>query len=204
MDKELELEEKRQNRLQWFIFVILIPLIAASIFTIVILKAAGIDAGKAARGLGEKIPGIKELVKEEEKPSTKRYETQIASLQGTLKKNEAKISQLESIIDSRDKVINSNEIEKQRLEQEIVEQTRAKDENKKAFKDIIQTYQNMSPGKAAPILSELDENEAVKILSNLSSETLAAILEKMEPAEAASLTQKLTVNVEKKGSGSAQ
>ncbi|WP_409294376.1 MotE family protein [Peribacillus sp. SCS-26] len=204
MDKELELEEKRQNRVQWFIFVILIPLIAASIFTIVILKAAGIDAGKAAKGLGEKIPGIKELVKEEKKPPAKRYETQIASLQDTLKKNEAKISQLESIIDSRDKVISSNEIEKQRLDQEIVELTKAKDENKKAFKDIIQTYQNMSPGKAAPILSELDENEAVKILSNLSSETLAAILEKMEPAEAASLTQKLTVNVEKEGSGSAQ
>ncbi|PLT31548.1 MotE family protein [Peribacillus deserti] len=202
MDKNIELEEKKQNKLQWFLFVILIPLMAAILFSIVILKVAGVNVGSAAKDLGVKLPGISSLMKEEKTtPSVKQYQNKIKSLEASLKQEKTKIAQLENLIDSRDKKINNNEIEKQRLEQEIKELTKAQEENKRAFKDIIQTYQSMSPGKAAPILSELSEDEAVKILSNVNSESLTAILEKMEPSQAASLTQKLTVNMEKEQSG---
>ncbi|MBM7692263.1 flagellar motility protein MotE (MotC chaperone) [Peribacillus deserti] len=202
MDKNLELEEKKQSRLQWLLFVILIPLMAAAIFSIVILKVAGVNVGNAAKAIGQKIPGVSKVFEEEKKPSIELYQKKISGLEESLKQEKTKITQLENIIDSRDKELNNKEIDQQRLQQEVEELTKVQEENKRAFKDIIQTYQTMSPGKAAPILSELSEEESVKILSNISSEALAAILEKMEPAAAARLTQKLTVNVKKQETSS--
>ena len=68
------------------------------------------------------------------------------------------------------------------------------DENRRAFKDIIRTYESMSPKKAAQIITVLEEEEAIKVLSNIKADTLSAILEKMEPASAAKLMQKLSEN----------
>nr|WP_281064436.1 hypothetical protein [Cytobacillus eiseniae] len=71
-----------------------------------------------------------------------------------------------------------------------------KDENKRAFKDIVKTYETISAKKAAPILAQMTEEEAIQILTNLKSDTLAAIMEKMEPEDAARYTELLTADID--------
>ena len=44
------------------------------------------------------------------------------------------------------------------------------------------------PKKAAPIITQMNDNEALKILSSLKPATLAAILEKMNATDAAKYT----------------
>jgi flagellar motility protein MotE (MotC chaperone) len=64
--------------------------------------------------------------------------------------------------------------------------------SKQAFKDIIRTYETMAPKRAAPIITEMNDEDAVEILSSMKAATLAKVLEQMTTADAARLTKKLT------------
>ncbi|RFU71288.1 hypothetical protein D0469_01905 [Peribacillus saganii] len=197
MDKTLENEEKPYSKLQWFLFIVVIPLFFTITITLIVLTVAGINVFEAGKEYGQKIPFASALFKEEEATkSTEDLEKRIIDLKAEMEDRQAQIEKLEGLIDSRDKEAERAELEKQQLEKEIAELTAVKDENKLAFKDIIQTYETMAPKKSAPIISELKEEDALKILSTISSDTLASILEQMEPADAARLTQKLTVQSE--------
>ncbi|WP_285864338.1 magnesium transporter MgtE N-terminal domain-containing protein [Lederbergia lenta] len=52
----------------------------------------------------------------------------------------------------------------------------------------------MTPKKAAPIILEMKEEEAIKILSNLNTASLAKVLEKMPPEKAATYSDLLAAN----------
>jgi flagellar motility protein MotE (MotC chaperone) len=88
------------------------------------------------------------------------------------------------------------QLEKDRLLQEIDDLQAIQAENKRAFKDIVRTYETLSAKKAAPIITKMTNDEALKILTNIKAETLAGILENMQPEDAAKYTQLLT-NVSK-------
>ncbi|PLS16678.1 hypothetical protein CVD28_16510 [Bacillus sp. M6-12] len=198
MDKTLETEEKSYNKLQWFLFIVVIPLFFTITITLIVLTVAGVNVFEAGKEYGQKIPFVSSLFKEDEDPvnSTQESEKKIIDLKAEMEDRQAQIEKLEGMIESNDKELERAELEKQRLEEAIAELTAARDENKRAFKDIIKTYETMSPKKSAPIISELKDEEALKILSTVSADTLASILEQMEPADAARLTQKLTVQSE--------
>ena len=70
--------------------------------------------------------------------------------------------------------------------------TAIQEENKRAFREIVKTYETMSAKSAAPIISNMDTSEAVKILTNIKPESLAAIMEKLPAEEAAKYTELLT------------
>ena len=70
------------------------------------------------------------------------------------------------------------------------------DDASDSAKDIVKTYETISAKKAAPILSQMSETEALQILTNLKSDRLAEIMEKMEPEDAARYTELLTADVE--------
>lgn len=192
-----QIEEKPYNKFQWFLFAIVIPVFFTILIALIISTVAGVNVFKWSKDLGSKIPGISSMFEEEDQTSNEEFQKKIVDLEGEVKDREAQVSHLESIIDSRDKEIQKVDIEKQRLEEEIKELQAVQNDDKRAFKDIIRTYEKMSPKKVAPILSSLKDEEAVKILANVKADTVAAILEKMEPADAARLTQKLTVESEK-------
>ncbi|RFU68861.1 MotE family protein [Bacillus sp. V59.32b] len=199
MDKPtIENEEKRYNKFQWFVFVVLIPTLFTIAIVWIVLSVAGINVLKVAE---EKIPFIAESNKEKEKAqSSVQLEKQIGELEAKIQDREEETSKLEDLIDSRDEAIQRSELEKEQLEKEIEELRIAQDEDKLAFKDIIRTYETMSAKKSAPIITELGDDEAVRILSNIKADTLASIMEQMNPEDAARLTKKLTVNSEQNDS----
>ncbi|MEK1828733.1 hypothetical protein AAAC51_06015 [Priestia megaterium] len=63
-------------------------------------------------------------------------------------------------------------------------------------KDVIATYENMSPKNAALIFAELKEDKAVAMLKQFKASTRTAILEKMDPKVAARYTTLLTDQIE--------
>lgn len=195
---ENEKEEKPYSKFQWFLIAV-IPIVFTIFMVLIVMSFAGINVFQWAKNVGNQIPVVSDFIgdEKEETASETEYEKKIVDLEGEIKDSEAQIQKLESIIDSRDKEIQNVDIEKQRLEEEIRELKAVQNDNKRAFKDIINTYETMTPKKAAPIITALEDDEAVRILSSLKSDTLAAILEKMDPKVAASLTQKLTVESEK-------
>ena len=71
---------------------------------------------------------------------------------------------------------------------------KTQDNDNQTFKEIVSTFESMSAKKAAPIITGMEEHEAITILSNLKPDILASILENMSDEHAARYTTILTNN----------
>lgn len=197
MDKVAEeLETKKTSRFQSFIYVVLIPLLFTITVALIVMTILGYNVFELTKEYGQKIPFVSSMISDDASDSAKDIETNMIELEAEIKDREAKITKLETELESKDQEISRAELEKERLQEEIDELTAIKEENKRAFKDIVKTYETISAKKAAPILSQMSETEALQILTNLKSDRLAEIMEKMEPEDAARYTELLTADVE--------
>ncbi|SFA74036.1 MULTISPECIES: MotE family protein [unclassified Bacillus (in: firmicutes)] len=185
-------DENRQSPIQWFLLVILIPIMFAIVVTLIVTTVAGINVFDVAKEHGAKIPLIGGLFDQDEQKALAEFEKERIDLEGQIKDREAKIEQLQSKLENKDKDIEKARLERDRLLQEIDDLNAIQEENKRAFKDIVRTYETLSAKKAAPIITQMKDEEALKILTNVSAETLASIMENMEPDQAAKYTQLMT------------
>jgi flagellar motility protein MotE (MotC chaperone) len=196
MDKSLEQNENKYNRLQWFLVVVIIPLLFALTVTIIVMTIAGKNVFDTVNKYGQKIPFISSYFSGDDTRSIEKLELNLVDLEASVQDREAKIEKLESQLSNKDEEIERSELEKEQLTSQIAELMAIQEENKRAFKDIVQTYETISAKKAAPILVNLSDEEALKILTNVKAETLAAILENMSAEEAAKYTELLTADGE--------
>ncbi|MET1178020.1 hypothetical protein ABG775_08580 [Peribacillus simplex] len=190
-----ELVERKISKFQWFL-VIFIPLIFAVTVALIVFTVAGVNVVEKAKEMSSKIPFIEWDQKDEEKGKPAKNDEKVSmkleKLETEIENKEKEIEKLEGIIDSRDKAIAKAEAEKQLLQTEKNQLRDSQNNSKQAFKDIIRTYETMAPKKAAPIIMEMTDEDAVEILSSMKAATLAKVLEQMTTADAARLTKKLT------------
>jgi flagellar motility protein MotE (MotC chaperone) len=187
-----EKESQEVNKFQSFLYLIAIPILFGIVIALVALSILGINIFDTAKDIGGKVPFISQYVNEESQPSTEEIEKTIINLEADIKDREAKMEQLQSKIDSKDTQLKRMELEKAQLQAQIEELTAIQEENKRAFREIVKTYETMSAKSAAPIISKMETGEAVKILTNIKPESLAAIMEKLPAEEAAKYTELLT------------
>ena len=187
-----EKESQEVNKFQSFLYLIAIPILFGIVIALVALSILGINIFDTAKDIGGKVPFISQYVNEESQPSTEEIEKTIINLEADIKDREAKMEQLQSKIDSKDTQLKRMELEKAQLQAQIEELTAIQEENKRAFREIVTTYETMSAKSAAPIISKMETGEAVKILTNIKPESLAAIMEKLPAEEAAKYTELLT------------
>ncbi|RDI47456.1 MotE family protein [Falsibacillus pallidus] len=192
LEKGLEDKREKNNKFQWFVMVIFIPVLFAITIALIVLTFAGVNVFEKGKQIGEHIPFISGMLNKDSNTAIKEYESKMTSLEAVIKDKEGQIDQLSNKIeaqaDEKDKLL----LEQERLQQEIGELKQIQDDNKKAFKEIVHTYETMSPKSAAPIILKMKDDEAVHILSQISNESLAQILEQMPPANAAKYTEKLS------------
>jgi flagellar motility protein MotE (MotC chaperone) len=191
-----EQDEKKYSKIQWFFVVIVIPALFAIIVTVFVLTVAGVNVLEKANELKEKIPLI--AIKEEvtEKQVLEETKDELTKLEAEVKDREAVIAELETETEGKDQEIEMLKLEKEKLQEQIDDLTLSQQDGEQTFKDIVNTYETMSAKKVAPIITEMNNDEAMKILSSLKSDTLAAILENMEAADAAKYTVLLSNNNE--------
>ncbi|MGE7766388.1 MotE family protein [Peribacillus sp. NPDC096540] len=190
-----ELKENKISKFQWFL-VIFIPFIFAVTVAMVVFSVAGVNVVEKAKEMSAKIPFAeliqKDEVKENSVKDTKKVSRKLAKLETEIENKEKEIEKLERIIDTRDKAVEKAEAEKQQLQSEVNQLRESQDGSNKSFKDIIRTYESMAPKKSAPIITEMNDEDAVKILASMKADTLAKVLEQMTAADAARLTKRLT------------
>jgi flagellar motility protein MotE (MotC chaperone) len=189
-----EKSDKSFTRFQWILFTVVIPILFAVVITLVVMTVAGINVFEKAKAIGSNIPFVEKVIPTEEKESIERLESKVVSLQAEIEDKEAKISQLQGKIDSQENDQEQLQAEKQQLQDQIEELMQIQKENKRAFKEVVSTFETMSAKSAAPVILEMEDSEAIKILSNVKPETLAKILEKMPPADAATYTGLLSTS----------
>ncbi|WP_442599500.1 MotE family protein [Neobacillus sp. D3-1R] len=197
MDKSLEQNENKYNRFQWFLIVVLIPLLFAITVTIIVMTVAGKNVFETVKDVGQKVPFVSKYISGENAKSIEKLESNIVSLEASIQDGKAKIDKLESQLESKDQEIDRSKLEKEQLQAQIDELMAIQEENKRAFKEIVQTYETISPKKAAPILVSMTEEEALKILTNVKADTLAKIMENMSAEDAAKYTELLTTESSK-------
>ncbi|MEC1376165.1 MotE family protein [Heyndrickxia oleronia] len=194
MEREVKekIEDQPRSRFQWFLYVIFIPLLFAIVIALIVAQFAGVNVFEKAKDLSGKLPFISSKVEKTSGKSLKEYEDKIIDLQAEIENKDTELTQLQSKIDSQDNEKQQMLLEQKRLEDEIDELKQIQNQNKKAFQEIVQTYESMSPKSAAPIILSMTDPEALKILSNLKSDVLAKIMEKMPADRAAKYTEMLS------------
>ena len=186
-----ETEAKKYNKIQWFFIVIVIPALFSIAVAMVVASVAGINVFEKAKEYSEKIP----FLSSEEKGTDEQIlemDQKLTELKAEVKDREAAISDMETNLEGKDQEIETLKLEKEQLQIQIDDLILAQEDGKRQFKEIVSTYETMSAKKAAPIITEMNDEEAMKILSSLKPATLAAILEKMNAADAAKYTAQLT------------
>ncbi|WP_110929417.1 MotE family protein [Bacillus massiliglaciei] len=195
-----ESTEKKAGKFQWFLFVFVIPIFFLLLVTGIVLHFAGFDIADKSKETLSKIPFTQDenQAKTNKDQTPEQYEKNVQKLEEDLGKKNEEIKKLENIIDTKDQSISKLEAEKDQLKKQQAEEADSSPEKKEedTLKEITRTYETMSAKKAAPILSQMSEEEALKILGTLKAQTLAKILEQMPPEDAAKFTKGLTAKAE--------
>lgn len=187
-----EQEEKKYSKFQWFFIIIVIPTLFALAVAMVVVSVSGINVFEKAKEYSEKIPFISSEKKTSDQQQLLGMDQKLTELKAEVKDREAAIADMETNIEGKNKEIETLKLEKEKLQQQIDDLILAQEDGKRQFKEIVSTYETMSAKKAAPIITQMNDEEALKILSSLKPATLAAILEKMNAADAAKYTAQLT------------
>lgn len=189
-------QEKKYSKLQWFFFVIVIPLLFAVAIALVVMTIAGINVFDLAQKYGEKIPGISAIVSDEEQIS--EATENVFTLRATVEDQKVEIAKLQSEIESKQASLELSQKEIDKLMQELKAFEEQEREITLQLEELAEVYETMSAKKSAAILSEMTNEDTVEILGKMSNEARAAVLEKMEPAKAAALTKLLKPDDRKK------
>ncbi|WP_332648416.1 MotE family protein [Lysinibacillus sp. 54212] len=182
--------EKKPGFFQKLFFWFLIPVLFTVAILLIIATVTNTNVFQFADKVTDSLPFVSS--KEDVVENTSLSKEKIVKLQAEIQEKEAQITQLQSEIESASSEKEELVIEQERLLYEIETLKRTQEENKLEFAAVLDTYKNMSAKSAAPILVEMSEPEALRIMSNLDAEQLSAIFSKMSPADAAKFTELLS------------
>ena len=185
---QIEQPENKPGFFQKFFFWFLIPLL----FCIALLLILAMFTNKNVFDYVDKLPFISSEEKNEDINNVGSTNEKIVNLQAEVQEKEVEVAQLQSKLDASTNETQELEAEIENLQYEIEKLKASQEQATKEFKDIVSTYEKMSAKKAAPIIVQMSDDEALRILASLKPTTLTAVLEKMTPEEAAKYTQLLT------------
>lgn len=188
---EMQKEKKKSGLFQKLLVWIVIPLLLILFLTLLAATLTGVNVYEKAREVGGKIPVISSILGGKDSVSIDEHNEAIVKLEAQIEEKNAKINRLEKKVEEKESEIDLLTQDKKRLETTIEEKEEIESGGKREMKEIVAVYETMMPKRAASIIVEMKDAEAVNILSNLGSEPLARIMEKMPPEKAAAYTQLL-------------
>ncbi|WP_443138438.1 MotE family protein [Piscibacillus sp. B03] len=177
-------EAKKASKIQWFLFVIVVPIIFAIIIGMIIFSVTGINAVEKAKEFGNSIPFISSNDEEEQERELSHYEA-------TIKERDTKIENLEVQLSQREEDIKKLEERVETYQEQMEEMNENSVNQEEELKKLTNSFKDMEPKKAAEILVAMNEGNAIRILSTLQDDVRGAILSEMEPEDAASFTNSL-------------
>lgn len=188
---ELEIEEKPVGFFKKLFYLFIIPLMFIIAILLIVSTITDFNVFKMADEVVEKIPFVQSDDKEATENSSLN-EQKVVELQAEIQEKEIQITQLQEKVDGSAQEKEKLLAEQERLQLEIEKLKNNQEETQKDFKEILSTFEKMSAKKAAPILVQMSDAEALRIMSNMKPDTLSEIFTKMSPADAARYTELLS------------
>lgn len=198
----MENEDKKKDygKFQWFFFVVFIPIVFTITLVVVILSVAGFDVIGKTKTVLQKVPVVENLFKEEKQVATTDTANQVALQEEENKELNKKVEEQTTMISALEKDLTIKEKELQTLNQTInslekqLEEIDKSSETENKTKDIGKLYDNMTSKKAAEIIPNLSQDDAILILTSLDDKQVADILTKMTVEDAVKFTNLLATN----------
>ncbi|AMA72671.1 MULTISPECIES: magnesium transporter MgtE N-terminal domain-containing protein [Aneurinibacillus] len=191
-------EERKYSKLEWFFYIIFIPLLFTLVLSAVIAQMFGYNVmGILAKELN-KVPVLEKVI-----PDAAVDSSAPAEDGNKADEKDSKISELEIKLEAKEREIadlkRKAELEKQKMDQVLQQaqkhqeatkaaEKKATEEEQKKIKNLAKIYTSMSAGKAAPILEKMAPEEAAQLLLTMKAEERSAIMAKMDPKKAADLS----------------
>ncbi len=186
-------EEKGYSKWEWFFYMILIPLLFATLLGGVLLSLLGVNVIDKALAWGNSIPYLEKIVPDAAQPDAaqngeKQAQNQLVSMQAELAKTKQEATQLHAEMAKKDATIDAMKKQVEDL-QKMMEEKRADEaERQKQYQELAKVYTTMSAKNAASIIENLSKEEAVTVLSKMKPDQQADILAKMDPKKAADIS----------------
>lgn len=184
------------SKLQWFFFVVIIPLIFALIVYSVIMTFMGKSVVDQVKSIGSHVPFVSSLLDEKNESETSqkdkdKLENEIERLTANIHEQEQVLLELENkLLEKDDELVDAKEtilkLEKQLENADEVEGTESK-----SVKETAKMLLSMSPKDAASIISEMQNSEVIPVLQEMKASDSGRIVAKLEPQRASTLMKEL-------------
>ncbi|MEK4245078.1 hypothetical protein MKZ20_06965 [Psychrobacillus sp. FSL K6-2684] len=181
-------EPKKAGLGKKILYLFIIPLLFALALLLTFAQITHINVFEKAKELTSL--GQEESIGENKK--TNRLEERVVSLQAEIQQKEVQIDKLQAEIDNSEKSQESLLLEQESLLQQIEELKRQNEQSKRDYAEVVSTFEKMSAKTAAPVITNMSDAEALRILASLKPDTVAKIYEKMSPLDAAKYTELMT------------
>ncbi|MCD5322685.1 MULTISPECIES: MotE family protein [Pontibacillus] len=184
----LEEPKQKSSKFQWFVFVILIPLILAITVALIIMTVAGVNIFEKTKQFTNDIPVISTMVNQE---TEENQGDQTVELEATIEDQNAQLEELQSQLTVKDQKINelNNEIEK--LTNQLNDKNMSDKNKEEVLSNLSSSFKNMDPEEAAAIVSKLDQVASVNLLEKLPNDERGKVLAALDPELAATITSAL-------------
>lgn len=190
----MEQAEKSYSKLEWFFYIIFLPLLFTVLLTVILLYFMGYDTLNTALKWGNSVPVV-ERVLPEPKPEPGEMadqasinENRVKDLRTENAQKEQTITELRSEVQAKEQSIKELENQIEELNASLEEKKTDEDQRQQEIGQLAQLYASMRPGNVAPILENLTMNEAVLMLEAMSNNDRSDILSEMNPQTAADLS----------------
>jgi flagellar motility protein MotE (MotC chaperone) len=193
---EKDEETKKTSKLQWFLFVVFIPLLFTISVALLVLTFSDINVFEQGKKYAAQLPFISQWVEGTEANEKKKLQEQLVELKATIVEKEEQLKKANDVLKEKEAEIDAlqQEIARLQAEKEQVQEpttTPPAEQTSEPRVDVVKMYETMSPRKAAEIIPQMSDQEAVNLLSKLKTDKVAAILEKMDAQNAAKYTSLL-------------
>ncbi|MED0656737.1 MotE family protein [Anoxybacillus ayderensis] len=192
---EKEEETKKTSKFQWFLFVVFIPLLFTISVVLLILTFSGINVFEQGKKYASQLPFVSQWIEGTEANEKKKLQEQIVELKATIVEKEKQLTKANDALKEKEGEIDAlkQEIARLKAEKEQAQEptTPPTEQTNTSRVDVVKMYETMSPKKAAEIIPQMSDREAVDLLSQLKTDKVAAILEKMDATNAAKYTSLL-------------
>lgn len=194
-------EKNSYSGFERFLFF-LTPILFTAVLLGVLLLMFNTQWRNSALEIGNKIPLLNSVLPDPPSPSSTVGSTdeeltvsnakgKVEELQALLRDRETALKQATELSDRQKKHIDDLQSQVNQLTEQNSAQTISTDAYKSRISSLATMYGKMIPGKAAPILESMTDEETALVLSAMSETERGRVLEKMNPKKAAEVTMML-------------
>lgn len=174
-----------QMLLAWFV----IPLVFAIAVLLIIAKVADVNVLDKAKEWTSSVPVLEQKKQDSSTQKDKKIlEERVIAMKEEMKQKEQQLMEIQEDLKKSNAKNEELILAQEKLQAEILVLQRTNDDSRKEIGQLVSTFEQMSAKSAAPVITKMDDAQALQLLSQMKATTLAAVLEKMSPEDAAKYT----------------